>query len=90
MTASGTFVGPFLGDQLTVASPHGTRVGTLQDNLDGTYSQLMRTAGQTPREFAIGILNQTVPVNGPGVASNRLLWLALFLLLVLLILSLLF
>lgn len=86
-TPSGNFVGPFLADHLTVQSTQGTAVGRVQDNLDGSYTQLVQTSGVAPQDVAIGVQNRTIPVGGPSTLTrDRLPWILVIVLLVLLVL----
>lgn len=87
VTPTGNFAGPFLADQLTVQTTDGTLVKQLQDNLDGSYTQIVRTSGDPPRNVAIGVQDRTIPVGSPSTQpSDRLPWILAAVLLVLLVL----
>ena len=87
MTKTGNYIGPFLADHLSVQSTQGKRVGRLRDNLDGSYTQLIQTRGAVPRDISIGVLNMSVPIGGvSSQPTDRLPWILVIILLVLLIL----
>jgi hypothetical protein len=92
-TSTGEFVGPFLADLLTVQSTRGTAVGELDDELDGSYTQIVRTDGAEPSDVSVGVRGRTIPVDRPSDGSDdgpvdrsdsRLPWLLVVLLLILL------
>lgn len=85
-TVDGNFAGPFLADQLTVRSGQGTAVTDLDDNHDGTYTQLVQTDGAPPEDVSIDVRGRTVPVERPTDDEETKDWLPWLLVLVLLVL----